>query len=192
MTRKAPKDTSKAQDTPHESPAHSAAGKTPSPPREPTASEGNAAPDNEDHRAEGDFSSPPELENFGTNNTGAGSDETGWSEPLVVPPVLEKTSEAPPASPNKTSSSAPPEGPELPSPAKGPAVPPPASFKKPPPAPSAKKVSSRKGAVVTADQLSGAVQAAVAQPTSSRTLALQPVEPRFQSARRSRRRQAGS
>jgi hypothetical protein len=172
MTQKAPKDTGKAQDTPRESPAHSAAGKTPSPPQEPTASEGNAAPDNEDHHVEGEFSSPPELENSGASNMGTGSEQAGWLEPFVVLSVPEKTSEAPPASPNKTSSSAPPEGPELPSPAKGPAVLPPASFKKPPPAPSAKKVSSRKGAVVTADQLSSAIQAAVAQPTSSRTLAL--------------------
>jgi hypothetical protein len=103
---------------------------------------------------------------------GAGSDQAGRSEPLVVPPVLEKTNEAPPSSPNKTSSSAPPEGSKLPSPAKRPAVPPPAPFKKPPPAPSAKKVSSRRGTAVTAEQLSGAVQATVAQPTSSRTLTL--------------------
>nr|XP_051209202.1 uncharacterized protein LOC127326372 [Lolium perenne] len=151
MSQRTPKDTGKAQDTSEErgpfvapspskdkrcssraSPAHSGAGNAPSPPRGPTASEGNTAPEAEDHRAEGDFSSPPETENSDARNMGA----------------------------------------ELPSPAKGPAVPPPASFKKPPPAPSAKKVSSRKGAVVTADQLSGAIQAAVAQPTASRTLVL--------------------
>jgi hypothetical protein len=152
MTREVPKDTGKAHGTPRQSTTHSGAGKNPSPPRERTASEGNAAPDKEDHRAEGDFASPPELEDPGANNMGAGSDQTRRSEPLV-PPVLEKTTEAPSASPTKTSSSAPP---KPPSPAKGPAVPPPASSRKPPPAPSGKK-SSRRGTTVTADQLSGAV-----------------------------------
>ncbi|KAK1692120.1 hypothetical protein QYE76_008817 [Lolium multiflorum] len=166
MTPEAPKDTGKTHDTPRESPARSGAGKTPSPSREPAASAGNAAPNTEDHRAEEDFSSPPDFEDPDASNMGAGSDQTGRSEPLV-PPVLEKTTEATTASPSKTSSSAPS---KPPSPAKGSAVPPPASSKKPPSAP--KKVSSRRSAVVTAEQLSGAVQAAVAQPASSQSLAL--------------------
>ncbi|KAK1667036.1 hypothetical protein QYE76_055195 [Lolium multiflorum] len=129
---------------------------------------GNAAPDNKDHRVEGDFSSLPEFEDPGASNTGTGSDQAERSKPLV-PPVLEKTDEAPPASPNKTSSSAPP---KPASPAKGPAVLPPTSFKKPPLAPSSKKFSSRRSTAVTAEQLSGAVQAAVAQPASSHCLTL--------------------
>ena len=154
------------------SPVHSGAGKSPSPPRGPTASEGNTAPEPEDHRAEGDFSLPPETENSGAGNMGAGTDQAGRSEPLVVPPVLEKTTEAPTASPKKTSSSAVPEGSKPASPAKGSSAAPPASSKKPPTAPPAKKVSSRKGTTVTAEQLSGALQATVGQATSSRALTL--------------------
>jgi hypothetical protein len=90
----------------------------------------------------------------------------------VVPPVSEKTPEAPTASPKKTSSSAMPEGSKPASPVKDSAAPPLASFKKPPTAPLAKKVSSRKGTTVTAEQLSGTLQATVAQPTSSRALTL--------------------
>ncbi|KAK1695347.1 hypothetical protein QYE76_012044 [Lolium multiflorum] len=116
----------------------------------------------------GDFSSPPEFEDPGASNMGAGSDQIGRSKPLV-PPVLEKTTEAPSASPTKTSSSAPP---NLPSLAKGPAMPLPTSIKKPPPAPSGKKFSSRRNTAVTVEQLSGAVQAAVAQPASSQSLTL--------------------
>ncbi|KAM0901505.1 hypothetical protein ACQ4PT_019952 [Festuca glaucescens] len=168
MRREAAKDTGETQETPQQSPARSGAGKTPSPPREPTASAGNAAPENEDHRAEGDFSSPPEFEDLGASNTGAGSDQTGRSEPLV-PPVLEKTTEAPSASPTRTSSSAPS---KPASPAKGPAVPPPASLKKPPPAPFGKKVSSRRSTAITVEQLSGAVEATAAQPTGSQALTL--------------------
>ena len=122
------------------SPVHSGAGKSPSPPRGPTASEGNTAPEPEDHRAEGDFSSPPETENSGAGNMGAGTDQAGRSEPLVVPPILEKTTEAPTASPKKTSSSAMPEGSKPTSPAKGSSAAPPASSKKPT-SPPAKKVS---------------------------------------------------
>nr|XP_051221413.1 uncharacterized protein LOC127339629 [Lolium perenne] len=115
---------------------------------------------------------------------GAGSDHTVRSEPFVVPPVTDKTPEAPPVSPTKVSSSAPPEG-SIPasspvispakSPAKGPPAPPPVSSKsKPPAAPTAgaKKLSSRKTTAITLEQLSGALEATLAQPTGSRALTL--------------------
>ncbi|KAM0857704.1 hypothetical protein ACQ4PT_048304 [Festuca glaucescens] len=168
MRPEAPQDTSKAQDTPQKSPAHSGAGKAPSSPRGGTTSAGTAAPNQKDHRAEEDFSSPPEFQDAGASNTGAGSDQTGRSEPLV-PPVLEKRTEAPIASPAKTSSST---RSKPSSPAKGAAAPPPASSSKPPPAPSGKKSSSRRSANITAEQLSGAVQAAVTLAASSQSLTL--------------------
>ncbi|KAK1613213.1 hypothetical protein QYE76_036886 [Lolium multiflorum] len=156
------------------SPAHSGAGKTPSPSRGPTTSEGNTAPRTEDHRDEGDFTSPPEPEeNPGTSNMGVGTDHTARSEPFVVPPVADKAPEAPPVSPNKVSSFAPPEGSKPASPAKGSPAPPPVSSKnKPPTAPAAKKLSSRKSTAITSEQLSGALQATMAQPTGSRALTL--------------------
>nr|XP_051206774.1 actin cytoskeleton-regulatory complex protein PAN1-like [Lolium perenne] len=156
MRPEAPKDTASSQDAPRKSPAHSGAGKAPSSPRGGTTSSGSAAPKKKHHRAEEDPSSPPEVEDTGASNTGVGSEQTGRPEHLV-PPVLEKTSKVPTASPSKTSSAATPP----PSPAKGAAAPPPASASKPPPAPSGKKLS-RKSANITAEQLSGAVEAAAA------------------------------
>jgi hypothetical protein len=98
---------------------------------------------------------------------GVGSDQTSRSEPLVLP-VLEKTTKVPTASPTKTSSSA---LSKPPSPAKGAAAPPPASSSKPPPAPSGKKIS-RRSINITAEQLSGDVQDAVAQPTGYQALTM--------------------
>ncbi|KAM0929126.1 hypothetical protein ACQ4PT_001831 [Festuca glaucescens] len=166
MRREAAKDTGETQETPRQSPARSGAGKTPSSPRGGTTSSGSAAPKKKHHRAEEDSSSPPEVEDTGASNTGAGSKQTGRPEPFV-PPVLEKTSKVGTASPSKTSSVPT----QPPSPAKGAAAPPPATASKPPPAPSGKKFS-RKSANITAEQLSGAVEAAAAQPTSSQALTL--------------------
>ncbi|KAK1607660.1 hypothetical protein QYE76_031333 [Lolium multiflorum] len=101
---------------------------------------------------------------MGASNTGAVSEQTGGSEPLV-PPVVEKTNK-PTASPSKTSSYAESKPSSL---AKGATAPPPASASKPPPAP---RKSSRKGAEITAEQLSGAVEAAAAPPSGSQDQAL--------------------
>jgi hypothetical protein len=131
MRSEAPKDTGRAQHPPHQSPAHSGAGKTLSSPRGGKTSSGSAASKRKHQRAEEEFSSPLEFEDTGASNMGAGSEETGQSEPLV-PPVLEKTKQASTASPDKASSSAPP---PPSSPAKGATAPPPASATKPPPAP---------------------------------------------------------
>ncbi|KAM0824288.1 hypothetical protein ACQ4PT_070297 [Festuca glaucescens] len=165
MRPEASKDSGKTQDPPHKSPARFGAGKAPSSSRGGTTSSGCAAPKKKHHRAEGDSSSPPEVEDTGASNTGAGSEQTGQPEPSV-PPVLEKTSKVVIASPSKTSAPTQP-----PSPAKGAAVPPPASSSKPPPAPSGQKLF-RKNANINAEQLSGTVEAAVAQPTGSRELTL--------------------
>jgi hypothetical protein len=106
MTREVPKDTGKAHGTPRQSTTHSGAGKNPSPPRERTASEGNAAPDPEDHHGEADFSSPPERdEDSGAGNMGAGTEQTKAPEPTVVPSA---STSAPPASTAPVSTSTPP------------------------------------------------------------------------------------
>ena len=153
MRPEASKDSGKTHHPPHQSPAHSGAGKVHSSPRGGTPSSGSAAPKKKHHRAEGDSSSLPEVEDTGASNTGAGSEQTGQPEPSA-PPVLEQTSQIVTASP-----------------AKGAAAPPPASSSKPPPAPSGQKLS-RKSTNITAEQLSSAVEAVVAQPTGSRELIL--------------------
>ncbi|KAM0931747.1 hypothetical protein ACQ4PT_000057 [Festuca glaucescens] len=163
MKPEAPKDTSGTQRPPHQSPAHSGAGEAHSP-RGDTSS-GSAAPKQRHHRAEEDFFSPPKIEDTGAGNTGAGSEPSGRSEPLV-PPIPEKTKHASTSSPSRTSS---PAATKPPSPAKGAAVPPPASGSKPPHAP---RQSSRKGTEVAAEQLSAAVTAAAAPATSSPAQAL--------------------
>ncbi|KAM0910872.1 hypothetical protein ACQ4PT_013877 [Festuca glaucescens] len=166
MRQEAAKDTGKTPETPRQSPAHSGAGKAHSSPRGGTTSSGCAAPKKKHHRAEEDSFSPPEVEDTGASNTGAGSEQTGQPEPSV-PPVLEKTSKVVTASPSKISSAPT----QPPSPAKGAATLPPAFSSKPPPAPSGQKLF-RKSANINAEQLSGAVEAAVAQPTGSRELTL--------------------
>ncbi|KAM0876765.1 hypothetical protein ACQ4PT_035949 [Festuca glaucescens] len=166
MRPEASKDSGKTQDPPHKSPAHSGAGKAPSSPRGGTTSSGSAAPKKKHHRVEEDSSSPPEVEDTGVSDTGAGSEQTGRPEPFV-PPVFEKTSKVATASPSKTSLAPT----QPPSPAKGAAAPSPATASKPPPAPSGKKFS-RKSANITAEQLSGAVEAAAAQSTGSQALTL--------------------
>ncbi|KAK1614143.1 hypothetical protein QYE76_019660 [Lolium multiflorum] len=82
------------------SPVPSGAGKSPASPRGGNTSAGRAAPEPSDHRAEGDFSSPPEVQDTGATNTGAGIEDAGRAEPLV-PPVPEKTTTST-ASPSKS------------------------------------------------------------------------------------------
>ncbi|KAM0903733.1 hypothetical protein ACQ4PT_018495 [Festuca glaucescens] len=147
-----------------QSPAHSGAGQTHSSSRGGRTSSGSAAPKRRHHRAE-DFSSPPDTEDTGAGNIGAGSEPSGRSEP-PVPPVLEKTKQTTNASPRRASSSS-----ARSSPAKGTTAPPPASASKPPPAP---QQSSRKDIEVSAEELSAAVRAAAASASGSqdRTLVL--------------------
>ncbi|KAM0848037.1 hypothetical protein ACQ4PT_054640 [Festuca glaucescens] len=163
MKPEAPKDTSGTQRPPQQSPARSGAGKAHSP-RGDTTSSGSAALKQRHHRAEEDFFSPPEIEDTGAGNMGAGSEPSGRSEP-VVPPVPEKTKQTATASPSKTSSTSA----RPPSPAKGAAAPPPASAGKPPSAP---RQSSRKGTEVIAEQPTAAVTAAAGPATSSQAQAL--------------------
>jgi hypothetical protein len=176
----------KAQDPPQQSPARSGAGKAPSSPRGGKTSSGSATPKRKHSSAEEDTSSPPETEDPGASNTGTGSEETRRSEPLV-PPVPEKSKHTS-ASPDKTSSSAPRKPASA---AKGaPSLPP--SSSKPPLAPSGQKPPSRKGATLSAEQLSSAVKATTKQPTISLALTLHTGAPQRKPARRSQRSWAGS
>ncbi|KAK1610957.1 hypothetical protein QYE76_034630 [Lolium multiflorum] len=79
----------RAPSPPQPSPVPAGAGKSPASPRGGNTSTGRAAPEPLDHRAEGDFSSPPEVQDTGATNIGAGTEDAGRAEPLV-PPVPEK------------------------------------------------------------------------------------------------------
>ncbi|KAK1610747.1 hypothetical protein QYE76_034420 [Lolium multiflorum] len=74
---------------PHSSPAPSGAGNTSASPLGGTTSSGRAAPTPPDPRAEEDFASPPETQDTGASNMGAGKEPVGRAE-TSVPPVLEK------------------------------------------------------------------------------------------------------
>ncbi|KAK1613363.1 hypothetical protein QYE76_037036 [Lolium multiflorum] len=73
----------------HSSPAPSGAGTTSAFPLGGCTSPGRAAPTPPDHRAEEELISPPENQDTGASNIGAGEETAGRAEPLV-PPVPEK------------------------------------------------------------------------------------------------------
>ncbi|XP_071678968.1 uncharacterized protein [Lolium perenne] len=104
---------------PHSSPVPSGAGNTSASPSGGTTSSGRAAPTPPDHRAEEDFTSPPETQDTGASNIGAGQTEAGQAEPLVPPPPKKKKKEAS-SSPTAPDASAP-----VPSPPKATPTPPP-------------------------------------------------------------------
>ncbi|KAK1650548.1 hypothetical protein QYE76_068353 [Lolium multiflorum] len=74
---------------PHSSPVPSGAGNISASPLGGTTSSGRAAPTPPDPRAEEDLASPPETQDTGASNMGAGKETAGRAEPSV-PPVLEK------------------------------------------------------------------------------------------------------
>ncbi|KAK1627280.1 hypothetical protein QYE76_001595 [Lolium multiflorum] len=130
---------------PHSSPAPSGAGTTSASPLGGTTSSGRAAPTPPDHRAEEDLASPPETQDTGASNMGAGKEPAGRAEPSV-PPVLEKKKKkktsskaAPETSVPATSTPTPPPETSVPeatgaTPTPPPTQGPPATAPKPPPA----------------------------------------------------------
>nr|XP_051211347.1 formin-like protein 6 [Lolium perenne] len=86
---------------PHASLVPSGAGKSPASPPGGNTSLGRAAPEPSDPRAEEDFTSPPEVEDTGANNIGAGTKEAERAEP-PVPPTPKKKKKKATASPSKT------------------------------------------------------------------------------------------
>ncbi|KAK1625911.1 hypothetical protein QYE76_000226 [Lolium multiflorum] len=164
LTRSAPgmrpetaEETGRSSPPPRQSPASSNAGKAPSSLRGGKTSSGCAAPKPTHSRAEEDFFSPPELEDNGASNMGAGSEEAGRSEPLVPPAPEKKKKKVTVTSPSKAP-------PATSAPAKSTAVPPPAPADRAPPAP---RQSSAESALVTAEQLTAAVKAATAPASGS-------------------------
>ncbi|XP_071682650.1 uncharacterized protein [Lolium perenne] len=110
----------RASPPPRPSPVPSGAGKSPASPRGGNTSAGRAAPELSDHRAEEDFSSPPEAQDTGAINIGAGTEDAGRAEPLVPPVPEKKTTSSPcksvPDSSAPASSSAATDAPEAPAP----------------------------------------------------------------------------
>ncbi|KAK1692187.1 hypothetical protein QYE76_008884 [Lolium multiflorum] len=83
-------------------------------------------PNTSDHRAEEDFTSPPEAQDAGASNIGAGKTDAGQAEPLVPPPPKKKKKQ-PSSSPTAPDTSAPvpsppPEATPTPPPSQGPSA----------------------------------------------------------------------
>ena len=154
----------------------SGAGKSPASSRGGNTSAGLAAPETSHHRAEEDFSSPPEAEDTGASNIGAGSEDTGRAEPLV-PPVPKKKKKASASSPSKSvpdssapaSSSPAKDAPDAPAPSRGTSMPPPAA---PTGKPAAAKPTSPEGAKLSAQDPAAVVTAASSPSSGSRSLVL--------------------
>ncbi|KAK1607903.1 hypothetical protein QYE76_031576 [Lolium multiflorum] len=177
LTRSAPgmppessEDPERASPPPPTSPTSSGADKAPSL-REGKTNSGCTAPKSPDHRAE-DFTSPPEHEDTGASNMGAGTEAAGRSEPPVPPVQITKKKKKIASSPSKPLPEDP--APAAPSPAKEAPAPPPAKdASAPPPGPPAGKAastppaSSPAGTIITAQQLTAVVTAATAPPSGS-------------------------
>ncbi|KAK1646036.1 hypothetical protein QYE76_063841 [Lolium multiflorum] len=83
---------------PHSSPAPSGAGNISASPLGGTTSSGRAAPTPPDPRAEEDLASPPETQDTGASNMGAGKDLPGGRNPLFLPsPRRRKGRKLPPS-----------------------------------------------------------------------------------------------
>ncbi|KAM0909092.1 hypothetical protein ACQ4PT_015040 [Festuca glaucescens] len=78
-------DAARASSPSRPSPVPSGTGNPSASPLGGTTSAGRAAPEPADHRAEEDIVSPPEAQDTGTSNTGAGTEDAGKAEPLVPP-----------------------------------------------------------------------------------------------------------
>ncbi|KAM0869227.1 hypothetical protein ACQ4PT_040822 [Festuca glaucescens] len=78
-------DAARASSPSRPSPVPSGTGNPSASPLGGTTSAGRAAPEPADHRAEEDIVSPPEAQDIGTSNTGAGTEDAGKAEPLVPP-----------------------------------------------------------------------------------------------------------
>ncbi|KAK1686252.1 hypothetical protein QYE76_047100 [Lolium multiflorum] len=157
-------DAARTSPPPQASPVPSGAGKSPASSRGGNASAGRAAPEASHHRAEEDFFSPPEAEDTGASNIGAGSEDTGRAEPLV-PPVPKKKKKAT-ASPSKTVPE--PSAPATSPPAKGAPKASPATSTGKPAADPARPDSAQ----LTAQQLVAVVTAATSPSSGSQSLVL--------------------
>ncbi|KAM0931645.1 hypothetical protein ACQ4PT_000199 [Festuca glaucescens] len=92
-------DAARASPPSRPSPVPSGTGNPSASPLGGTTSAGRAAPEPADHRAEKDIVSPPEAQDTGASNTGAGTEDAGKAETLVPPVPKKKT---PTSFPSKT------------------------------------------------------------------------------------------
>ncbi|KAK1625829.1 hypothetical protein QYE76_000144 [Lolium multiflorum] len=164
-------DAARASPPPQPSPVPSGAGKSPASSRGGNTSAGRAAPETSHHRAEEDFFSPPEAEDTGASNIGAGSEDTGRAEPLVPPVPKKKATASPSKTVPETSAPAtsPPakEVPEASAPTKdAPPSPPAASTGKS----AAADPARPEGTKLTAQQLAVVVTAATSPSSGSQSL----------------------
>ncbi|KAK1694201.1 hypothetical protein QYE76_010898 [Lolium multiflorum] len=86
---------------PHSSPAPSGAGNISASPLGGTTSSGRAAPTPPDPRAEEDLASPPETQDTGASNMGAGKDLPGGRNPLFLPSSRRRKGRKLPPSPRR-------------------------------------------------------------------------------------------
>nr|XP_051197131.1 uncharacterized protein LOC127310500 [Lolium perenne] len=183
LTRSAPgmrpeahEDATRTSTPPQPSPVPSGTGKSSASPLGGNKNAGRAAPETSHHRAEEDFFSPPDTEDTGASNIGAGNEEAERAEP-PVPPTPKKKKKKATASPAKTvpetsapaSSSPAKEAPEVPAPTKDAPVPSPAAATG---KPAAAEPAHPGGAPLTAQQLAAVVTAATAPPSGSQTIVL--------------------
>jgi hypothetical protein len=70
-------DAARASTPPQPSPVPSGAGNPSASPLGGNTSTGRAAPEPSHHRAEEDLASPPEIQDTGASNTGAGTEDAG-------------------------------------------------------------------------------------------------------------------
>ncbi|KAK1649645.1 hypothetical protein QYE76_067450 [Lolium multiflorum] len=181
MPPEASEDPARTSPPPQPSPVRSRAGKAPSSLRGGKTNSGCAAPKSPDNHAEDDFTSPPEYQDTGASNMGAGSADAGRSEPLVPPVPKTRKNKKTAASPSKAMPDT--SAPAASSQAKETPAPPPAKYAPtpppvkdapaPPPAPlvsttaSAAPAAHPAGTIITAHQLTAAVTAATAPPSVS-------------------------
>jgi hypothetical protein len=134
------------------------------------------APEPSNPRAEEDFTSPPDVEDTGASNIGAGSEDAERAQPLVPPTPKKKKkstafpSKTVPETPAPAISSPAKEVQKTPSPAKdapSPPLAPPTGEPTPAPEP-----PRQEGATFTAQQLAAVVTVATAPPSSSQSLVL--------------------
>nr|XP_051211524.1 uncharacterized protein LOC127329017 [Lolium perenne] len=100
MKPEAPADAARTSPPAHASPVPSGADKSPASPRGGNTSLGRADPEPSNPCAEEDSISPPNVEDTGASNIGAGSEDTERVEPPVPPTPKKKKKAA--ASPSKT------------------------------------------------------------------------------------------
>ncbi|KAK1687203.1 hypothetical protein QYE76_048051 [Lolium multiflorum] len=165
-------DAARASPPPQASPVPSGASKTPASPLGGNTSAVCAAPTTSHHRAEADFLSPPDTEDTGASNIGAGKETAERPEPSV-PSAPKKKKKSTTSSPSKTVPE--PSAPAASPPAKGKpetAAPTAKPLVAPTGQPAAAKPTPPEGAKLTAQRLVVVMTAATSPSSGSQSLVL--------------------